>query len=157
MAETKYIIFKLGDRNYGTELERINGIEQSYVIVPVPAGARYVKGLIHLRGEVIPVIDIKERLQLPNESSDESQILVGETHGIRIAIEVDAVTNIVALEEGDVKKVPNVVRSEDTDYLANVIKVNVDGKNEIILSISIDSILSDEEFEDVSAVIENQK
>lgn len=153
MAEVKYIIFTLGNQKYGINLENINGIEQSYVIVPVPAGAEYVKGIIHLREMVIPVIDIKKRLGLMQSRGEDARLLLSDTHNIKVAVEVDQVLGIFSVDEQNVKRVPNVVRGEDTDYLENIIKVEHDGASEIMISISIDHLLSDEEYEDVSTVL----
>lgn len=153
MAEVKYILFTLGNQKYGINLENINGIEQSYVIVPVPAGAEYVKGIIHLREMVIPVIDVKKRLGLMQSRGEDARLLLSDTHNIKVAVEVDQVLGIFSVDEQNVKKVPNVVRGEDTDYLENIIKVEQDGASEIMISISIDHLLSDEEYEDVSTVL----
>ena len=55
MAVTKYIVFHLNDQKYSMKLTKINGIEYVYHVVPVPMGPACIKGIIHLRNEVIPV------------------------------------------------------------------------------------------------------
>ena len=62
MAEIKYMVFGLEDQLYSLKLSNINGIEYIYNIVPVPAGARFMKGIIHLRNNIVPVYNLKESL-----------------------------------------------------------------------------------------------
>lgn len=156
MAETKYIVFRLGEQKYATRLEKINGIEETYQIIPVPLGMEYIKGIIHLRENVIPIYDLKKRFGVENNGlSQTSQLLVAETHNIRLGIEVDQVLGIVSIDEKDIKGMPIVVQSEETACLENVVKVKLEaGGPEIVISVSLDYIMSDAEFENVSNAVE---
>ena len=124
--------------------------------MPIPVGAEYMKGIIHLRGEIVPLFDLKSKFNICEdpEGTEEAQLLVSETHGIKLGIEVDDVLGIIPVEEEDIKKVPNVVLSSETGYLENVVKVIIDGKEDIIISISVDKIMSDSDFESVSNAID---
>lgn len=157
MAEAQYVIFALGSQKYCMQLAKINGIEQSYVIVPVPAAAEHMKGLIHLRGEIAPVYNLREKLDINEPSlTEEKQLLMTETHGILLAFEVDSVLGIQTVSSSDVMTVPIVVKSDETDYLESVIRVpSEDGtKSEIILCISVDHIMSEVDFENLRRAIE---
>lgn len=160
MAETKYIIFVLGQQKYSMRLYNINGIEQVYNLVPVPVGAEFIKGIIHLRNSVIPVYDLKERFGTDEEPDIcNRQLLITETHGISMGFEVDDVIGIVSVPDENVKAVPEVVRSTETGYLESIIKVKFADSDayEIMLSISVDNLMSESEFDDVSnALQENQ-
>ena len=159
MAETKYIVFSLGNQKYSTTLDKINGIEQVYNIVPVPMGADNIKGIIHLRNNIVPVFDIKGQFGIEDEIGDtHPQLLVAETHNIQLGIEVDDVIGIVEVSDEDVKDVPSVVKNDNTGYLENIIKVALEGSREpeIIISINVDSIMSDSEFDSVYDAIEHQ-
>lgn len=158
MAETKYIVFVLGQQKYGMRLSNVNGIESMYNVVPIPAGTKFIKGIIHLRDLVIPIYDLKSRFGIADESEmGSSQLLVTETHEISIGFEVDDVIGIVTVPDEDVKKVPKVVKNAETGYLENIIKVDLGDAEEIILCISVDNIMSDSEFDDVSDyLLENQ-
>ena len=153
MAERKYIVFALGKQRYCMMLSGINGLEQTYNIVPVPMGSEYIKGIIHLRNIVIPVYDIKRRFGIDDEPEVcNRQMMIAETHGIRMGIEVDDVLGIVAVPEEDIKEIPAVVRNEDTDCMENAVRIKLpeDDNLDIMLSISIDHIMSDNDFDNVS-------
>ena len=97
MDEVKFVFFVVEGQVYCIELLRIDSIEQSYRIVPVPLGAQYVKGIIHLREHVIPVYDIKEKFNLEDTFEGEKQLLIAESHGIKVGIEVDDVIGIISI------------------------------------------------------------
>ena len=160
MAETKYIIFALGDQKYSMKLSSIKGIEQIYNIVPVSVGAEFIKGIIHLRDSIIPIFDLKEKFEIFNEAEDaEKQLLVAESHNMQIGFEVDMVLGIMSVRDEDIKAVPPVVKSEETGCLEDVLRVrtaNTD-KTDIVLSISVDNIMSDSEYEKISNAIEETK
>ncbi|MBR4515483.1 MAG: chemotaxis protein CheW [Lachnospiraceae bacterium] len=156
MDEVKFLFFVVEGQVYCIELLRIDSIEQSYRIVPVPLGARYVKGIIHLRENVIPVYDLKDKFNLPDTFTGAKQLLIAESHGIKVGIEVDDVIGIISIHTDDIKEVPRVVLTGDTGYAEFVIKVKLPGKtnDDIVLSVDIDHIMTDEDFEAVQEALE---
>ncbi|MDD6136205.1 MAG: chemotaxis protein CheW [Lachnospiraceae bacterium] len=157
MAEAQYVIFSLGTQKYCMQLSKIYGIEQSYVLVPVPAAAEHIKGLIHMRGYLAPVYNLREKLQIDEPSlTEEKQLLISETHDIFFGFEVDDVLGIQTVSETDVMEIPIVVKSDETDYLESVIRVpSADGTaSEIILCISVDHIMSEVDFENIKRSLE---
>lgn len=156
MAEIKYMVFSVEDQLYSLKLSNINGIEHIYNIVPVPAGAKYMKGIIHLRNQIVPVYNLKERFSIQEtNTSVDRQLLITETHGIKLGIEVDGVKGIIPVAEDNIKPVPDVVKSDETTYLENVIKVTLPetGKTEIVLTISVDRLIPDKDFEGIASSI----
>lgn len=157
MAETKYIVYRLGKQKYSVRLSKINGIEQTYNVVPVPAGAPYLKGIIHLREQVIPIFDLKQRFEISDEStSDKRQLLIAETHDMKLGFEVDEVLGIIAVPDEDIKDVPSVVKTDETGYLENIVKIKLprEEQEDIMISVSIDHIMSEHDFDSVSNVLE---
>lgn len=157
MAEAQYVIFSLGTQKYCMQLSKIYGIEQSYVLVPVPAAAEHIKGLIHMRGYLAPVYNLREKLQIDEPSlTEEKQLLISETHDIFFGFEVDDVLGIQTVSETDVMEIPIVVKSDETDYIESVIRVpSADGTaSEIILCISVDHIMSEVDFENIKRSLE---
>ncbi len=156
MDEVKFIFFVVEGQVYCIELLRIDSIEQSYRTVPVPLGAQYVKGIIHLREHVIPVYDLKEKFGQPDTFEGSKQLLIAESHGIKVGVEVDDVIGIISVHTDDILEVPRVVLTGDTGYAEFVIRVKLPGKTseEIVLSVDVDHIMSDEDFEAVQSALE---
>lgn len=150
--EEKYVIFELSEQKYCMRLMRINGIEQESKIIPIPIGPANIKGIISLRGEVIPVYNLKTKFNLEDISySDEAELLVAQLQDVKIAFEVDKVLAIETVSEKNIKTVPSVVKTRDTVYIENIIHLNGD----IYISISVDDIMSDNEYQELSKIIED--
>lgn len=157
MAEIKYMVFGLEDQLYSLKLSNINGIEYIYNIVPVPAGAKYMKGIIHLRNNIVPVFNLKEKFDIEEtNTSTEKQLLITESHDMKLAIEVDCVKGIIPVPEENIKAVPEVIKGDDTGYLENVIKVVLPetNKEELVITISIDRLMPDADFENIASSIQ---
>lgn len=160
MAEVKYIVFALNDQKYGIRLSKINGIEYVYNIVPVPSGAEFIKGIIHLRNQVIPIYNMKEKFNLDeNHKAANPQLLIVDSYGYKLGIEVDDVLGIVPVENEDIKIVPKVVQGEGTGYLENVIRVTLPEatQSDIVLSIAIDNIMSKDDFDELHQSLSEQE
>lgn len=158
MAETRYILFLLDEQKYGMQLTKISSIEEVYNVVPIPVGVQYIKGIIHLRNTVIPIYDLKAKFGMYDSSmSSTRQLLIAETHGMSIAFEVDQVLGIIDVPETNIKEMPPVVKNEDTGCLESVLKIDsvTDGNADIVISVNIDKLMSDSEFEDVSVALES--
>ena len=157
MADIKYMVFGLEDQLYSLKLSNINGIEYIYNIVPVPAGAKYMKGIIHLRNNIVPVFNLKEKFGIEEtNTSTEKQLLITESHDMKLAIEVDCVKGIIPVPEESIKAVPEVIKGDDTGYLENVIKVVLPetNKEELVITISIDRLMPDADFENIASSIQ---
>ena len=110
----QYIVIKVGDEQYGIDITFIDNIIRMTRITRVPKVANYIKGVINLRGEVIPVLSLRLKMYLPpDEITSNSRILIlrTEKHGM-IGFIVDAVKEVVTLEADQISK-PS--RSQDTD------------------------------------------
>lgn len=157
MAEEKYIVFNLDAQRYGIRLSRINGIEQNCEIVRVPKGGQFIKGIVYLRNEIIPVYDLKKRLGDGAEiTKNGNQLLIADIDGIKIGFETDEVIGILPVADEDIKEIPQVISNKDTEYLENIIKVTyADNKKwEIIISIDVDGLISENEMSTIREVIE---
>ena len=148
MEDLKYIIFKLGEEKYSIFLQYIKGIEDDYRIVTVPNAPPCIKGIINLRGDVIPVYSLCARFNMP-EKTGESLLIVNTDDGL-LGFEVDAVIGIEMMEPQNIKRMPKLVKSADNDYMEEVLKI---GK-EIIISITVDELLSPEENEQIRQMTE---
>ena len=96
MAVFQPIVFKLGNEIYGVNIAYVNAIEQGQEIVRVPNSSGNIKGIINLRGEVIPVVDLKAKFKSASASSgeDSGQLIIVNLENRKIAMEVDGVETV---------------------------------------------------------------
>lgn len=129
----QYIVIKLGDEQYGIDIKYIDNIVRMQHITRVPKVAAYLKGVINLRGEVIPVMSVRLKMDLPaDEITKNTRIIILklEQHGT-IGIIVDEVKEVVTLSTAEIEKV-----SYDGQQEGKVNFINGIGKhNEELISL----------------------
>lgn len=149
MEEMKPVVFSLDNENYGVDIERVQGIERQQQIVRVPNTVSYIKGIINLRGDIIPVYDLKEKFKIPKSSSEELQYIIVTVKNSKIALEVDGVKEIHNVESGNLFDIPAIVVNEHSNCFSKVIK----DEEGLIIIINVDNLLSDAEMEKIEELV----
>jgi len=147
VKEGKYLTFTMADEEYGIGILKIKEIIGMMPITTVPQTPEFVKGVINLRGKVIPVIDLRLRFGIDSiDYTERTCIIVVEIEGssgtVQIGIVVDAVSEVLNINETDVEDTPTFGTKLRTDYILGMAKI--EGGVKILLD--IDRVLSDEEI-----------
>jgi len=145
--EGKYLTFTLADEEYGIGILKIKEIIGMMPVTTVPQTPKFVKGVINLRGKVIPVIDL--RLRFGMESIDYTErtcIIVVEIDGTRENVEigtvVDSVSEVLNIKGEDIEDTPTFGTKLETNYILGMAKM--EGGVKILLD--IDRVLNSEEI-----------
>jgi len=146
--EGKYLTFTLADEEYGIGILKIKEIIGMMPITTVPQTPEFVKGVINLRGKVIPVLDLRLRFRMePIDYTERTCIIVVEIEGqsgtIMIGIVVDAVSEVLNIKAEDIEDTPTFGTRLNTDYILGMAKM--EGGVKILLD--IDRVLSQEEVD----------
>jgi purine-binding chemotaxis protein CheW len=150
MKSTKQAVFMVGEKEYGMDIMEVNIIEKFMNIEPVANFPNNLKGIIRLRGDVIPVYSLRRKFGLEDiQPTDDSRFIITSSNGIQIAYEVDKMSEIVQFDEGQIYDVPSVVKSKDTSYIKLI--TNIDDRLVVILD--QDGILTEEEQNKIKAVV----
>ena len=141
--EGKYLTFSLADEEYGIGILKIKEIIGMMAITTVPQTPEFVKGVINLRGKVIPVMDLRLRFSMEEmDYTERTCIIVVEIEGsagtIQIGIVVDSVSEVLNIKGDDVEETPTFGTKLNTDYILGMAKM--EGGVKIILD--IDRVLS---------------
>ncbi len=148
--EGKYLTFVLGHEEYGLEILKVREIISVMEITEVPQVPAFIKGVINLRGKVIPIIDL--RLKFGMSAMDytrETCIIVVNVRDLLLGIVVDTVAEVLDIMEKDIDPSPAFGSAVRTDFILGMGKVK--GKVKILLD--IDRVLSSEELEAVSEAV----
>jgi purine-binding chemotaxis protein CheW len=145
--EGKYLTFILADEEYGIGILKVKEIIGMMPVTSVPQTPQYVKGVINLRGRVIPVIDLRLRFGLESaEYTERTCIIVVEIQGstghVVIGIVVDSVSEVLNIKGEDIEEAPTFGTKLNTDYILGMAKI--DGGVKILLD--IDRVLNEEEI-----------
>jgi purine-binding chemotaxis protein CheW len=145
--EGKYLTFALAEEEYGIGILKIREIIGIMPITSVPRTPEFVKGVINLRGKVIPIIDLRLRFGMkPMEYTDRTCIIVVEINAqdvtIQIGAIVDTVSEVLNIKAENIEDTPAFGMSLDTEYILGMAKVS--GGVKILLD--IDRVLNSEEI-----------
>ena len=144
----KYLTFSLGSEYFGIEIKHVIEIIGLQPITPVPELPDYIKGIINLRGRIIPVMDVRIRFKKPPmEYDDRTCIIVVEVKDISVGLIVDSVSEVLTLPEEDIVPPPELAKTGNR-YIKAIGKV---GDN-IKLLLDCDKLLNDDETELLSEI-----
>ena len=147
MAFFQPVVFRLDNEKYGMNISYVSGIEYEQAIVRVPNSSRNIKGIINLRGEVIPVLDLRTKFNMDNLTAPkDAELIIVNLPNNKIAIEVDGVEQIHHIDENDIVDMPEIAKSSGAGYFDRVAKL--DGK--LIIIINPHELLSEEELQAVN-------
>ncbi len=149
--EEKYLTFVLGNEEYGIEILRVREIIGLMDITTVPQTPEYMKGVINLRGKVIPVIDLRLKFSMQEEShTKETCIIVVEVNNTSIGLIVDSVSEVADISNGEIEEAPDFGQGIDTNFITGLGKVN----EKIIILLDIEGVLSSEDLGMINQVAE---
>ncbi|MGN1160466.1 MAG: chemotaxis protein CheW [Lachnospiraceae bacterium] len=125
---TQYIVIQLGDEKYGIDIQYVDNIVRMQRITRVPKVAKYFKGVINLRGEVVPVMNIRIKMDLDEaQETKDTRIIILKLDGMdKIGVIVDEVREVVELNDSEVEKVAYDSREEKQQFVSAVGKVGED-------------------------------
>ncbi|MCM2357081.1 MAG: chemotaxis protein CheW [Geobacteraceae bacterium] len=136
------VTFNLAKEEYGVEINSVQEIIRATDITPVPGAPAHVRGVINLRGKIIPVVDLRKRFGLPlTEESDARRIVVVELAEKRLGMLVDSVSQVIRLSSTIVEEIPAEATSMDENYIKGVGKL--DDRLIIILDLNRSLLLGD--------------
>ena len=145
----KYLTFRLGDETYGISVLKVREIIRHTTTTAVPQMPDYIKGVINLRGKIIPVIDLRLKFGMTGgDTTDQSCIVVVQVARtdktkLTMGIVVDAVEEVANIAAGDIEETPDFGVQMDTAYILGMAKI----KGVVKALLDIDSVLTAQGFE----------
>jgi len=147
MAEQQLVTFRLGGEEFGVDIMRVQEIIRIPPITRVPKAPAYVEGVINLRGNVIPVVSLRTRFGMERvEDTDLSRIIVLQVHKKVFGIRVDAVTEVLRLDDSAIEPPPPVALGMDSQFIHGVGKIG----ERLLILLDLDNMMGGEmghEFE----------
>jgi len=155
--EGKYLTFTLGHEQYGLEILKVREIIGYMEITAVPQTPRYVKGVINLRGQVIPVIDLRAKFGMETkEITEESCIIVVEIHQdgreFSTGVAVDKVEEVLDIAGENIEEAPQFGSSVNTDFILGMGKIG----DSVKILLDIDQVLTSEDIGSFAEVCNSQ-
>lgn len=147
LADTlvQLIIFRVSDEEFAIPIESTQEIIKAATIVPIPHSPKYIKGLMSVRGDIVPTIDLRERLLLPATNVIAKHIVITKYENNLIGLLVDEVLEVLRINPDDIKKPPRLVTKIHKDLVDGLITY----EGRLIISLNIEKVLSEEQLSKV--------
>ncbi|MCB1166749.1 MAG: purine-binding chemotaxis protein CheW [Leptospiraceae bacterium] len=142
--EQKFIVFSLGDEEYGLPVLQVHEIVRLSELIKVPHSREYFMGLMDIRGRVLPVIDLKKKLgiHLEDDAQKLDRAIILETAGRRVGLSVDKVSHVVRFAAEEIDSGPPTVKTVSTRFITGVGKY----KDRFVVLMNLEHLFSDEEL-----------
>lgn len=132
------VSFNIGDEEFGVDILRVQEINRMLEVTQVPNSPEYVDGVINLRGKVIPIVDLRERLGMHRREHDKNtRIIVVELGGKTLGFVVDAVREVLRIPRSVTEPPPQLVGGARQEYITGVGKLD----DRLLILLDLDKIL----------------
>ena len=144
----QYVVFLLNEQIYGIEVPKIKEVVSYRKITPLPNMIGFIKGIINLRGVVLPVFDLREKFNLSETTYTPFHIIiVMEISGRAMGVIVDEISDVLELSPDEVQAPSNLPPDVQAEYIKGIGKK----EHELIVLLDVDRLLSSEELEILDA------
>ena len=147
--EYQLVVFTVGDEEFGVDISQVREIVRLVQITYMPKAPAFIEGVVNLRGQVVPIIDLAKRLGISSKPRSEvTRIVIVEVGENTVGMIVDSVSEVLRLSSDDVEEVPGIIETEVPEhYIRGVGKL----KERLLVLLDLNKILTAEEIKHVES------
>lgn len=146
MSENQYVVFKLGEEEYGIDIMNVREIIQYQESVKVPNSPKFIEGIINFRGKVIPIVCLKKRFGMKDREVDaNTRIIVINLKDKQVGFLVDEASQTVRLDDSNIDPTPDIIVGIERKYITGVGKLD----NRLIILIDLEKVLTEDEKDEI--------
>lgn len=149
MAELQFVVFKLGNEEYGVNIMQVKEIVSYKEPVKVPNTPKFIEGIINLRSQIIPIVNLKKRFNIPGEAvCEETRIIVMNIDSKQVGFIVDDASEVRTISEEDIENAPDIIAGIERKYITGIGKIG----ERILILLDLDKLFDEQEKESLEAV-----
>jgi len=150
--ECQLVIFRIGDEEFGVDINQVREIVRVVEITRMPKAPAFIEGVVNLRGQIVSVIDLAKRLDIPSSPRDDNtRIIVIEIERNTVGMVVDSVSEVLRLSMRDIADVPALIETEVPEhYIRGVGKL----EDRLLVLLDLDKVLTYEEIKNIERHVE---
>ncbi|CAN5610675.1 chemotaxis protein CheW [soil metagenome] len=136
----EYLTYRLGDEEYGIDIQKVQEIRSYDAPTRIPNVPHFIKGVVNLRGVIVPILDLRLKLNCAEAAYTESTVvIVLGILGRVVGVVVDAVSDVLDLKAGDIKEPPGLAAESDPDFITGIASVG----DRMLMLVNMESLLRD--------------
>ncbi len=149
MAEVQFVVFRLNKEEYGINIMQVQEIGSCPESVKVPNTPDFIEGVINLRGNVIPVINLKKRFNIPGQDlAENARTVIVNLRDKQVAFIVDDASEVLAIDEADIQEPPEIIAGVDRKYITGIGKSG----DRLLVILDLDLLFDKQEQEQLAAI-----
>jgi len=142
MSDKQYVIFKLDKEEYAIDINNVNEISEYVECTKVPNAPSFINGIINYRGNVVPVVNLREKFELPfSEVSENTRIIIFVMKGKQIGILVDDASQVITINDKNIEEAPSIIVNTEEKFISGIGKVD----NRMIIILDMENLQNEEE------------
>lgn len=147
--EKQLVVFNLGQEVYAIEIAMVKEIIQMQAITRVPGTPPSVEGVINLRGAVIPIVDLRKRFKLAKiDRTKDTRVVIVSCKGQEVGVVVDSVAQVLRVPTGSIEASADLFSDDKLNHIQAIVKL----KNQLVILLNMDQVLTREEINAVNAI-----
>ena len=147
---SQFVSFTVGKEEYGVHIEDVQEVVRMPEITHLPQTDSFIKGVINLRGNIIPVIDMRERFKMAaKEYGETTRVIVVTIDDKLVGMVVDTVSQVLEISEDEISDPPDIINGLSREYIEGIGKVN----DSMIIMLKIAKVLTAEEIEKLEETV----
>jgi purine-binding chemotaxis protein CheW len=140
----QYLTFALGQEEYGVEILKVQEIKGYVPATPVPNTPNFIKGVMNLRGTIIPVVDLRAKLSLKEAEYNQFTVIIVVTVGTKVVgLIVDSVSDVLNIPKADIQAAPELGSTVDVRFIDGMAKAG----EKIVMLLNIDRVINDADLQ----------
>lgn len=141
---SEYLTFVLGGEEYGIEILKVQEIRGYDTVTKIANTPSFIKGVVNLRGRIVPIVDLRIKFNLENKQYDEfTVVIILNLRGRVVGIVVDGVSDVMDLPAEHIREVPDLVSNIDTQYILGLGSI----EDRMLILIDIEKLMNSQEME----------
>lgn len=150
---TNLVTFRLGSGEYAIDIMQAKEIIKMEKITLIPNAPYFVEGVINLRGNIIPIIDLKKRFNLEESEGDKNTgIIIAKIEDVDMGIMIDSVSKVVSMPNSDIQPPPSMLQGIGQRYIKGVGKM----EDKLLVVLDLDKLFTNEEDDSASEEEESE-
>ncbi|MDO9149949.1 MAG: chemotaxis protein CheW [Methylotenera sp.] len=139
----EYLSFLLGREEYGIEILKVQEIRGYDAVTQIPNTPSFIKGVVNLRGKIVPIVDLRIKFNLENiEYNEFTVVIVLNFSGRIMGIVVDGVSDVIALNQAQIEPMPSLVTGIDTQYIIGLATY----EERMLILVAIEQLMNSQEM-----------
>jgi purine-binding chemotaxis protein CheW len=144
----EFLVFTLGDEEYGIDILKVQEIRGYDTVTKIANTPNFIKGVVNLRGRIVPIVDLRIKFNLENKEYDEfTVVIILNLRGRVVGIVVDGVSDVLDLPSEYIREVPELVSNIDTQYILGLVSV----EELMLILIDIEKLMNSQEMDLINA------